>query len=307
MPSSAAVSVTGWILGAVLVLGVVAAALAAFVGLSIKGRGTRPALGTARQATCDGLRIVYYEAGDGPAVVLLASWARPASDFNELATALHEAGYRTLAVESRGIGGSGGGGQGQETALHDLARDVVAVLDASEVGAPVHLVGHAFGNQVARTFASDFPERALSVALVAAGGRAKVSGTLTTALLHASLTFMPPSFRERALRFAFFAPGSEIPDYWMTGWSLWGGLAQNKAARNKRPEEFWGAGNVPILVLQAEDDRVAPASEAGIPLREEFPDRVTLVNVPKAGHALLPEQPETIARALVSFLVSLGR
>jgi hypothetical protein len=48
MPSSASASVTGWILAAVLVLGVVPAALAAFLGLSITGRGTRPALGTAR-------------------------------------------------------------------------------------------------------------------------------------------------------------------------------------------------------------------------------------------------------------------
>jgi pimeloyl-ACP methyl ester carboxylesterase len=31
------------------------------------------------------------------------------------------------------------------------------------------------------------------------------------------------------------------------------------------------------------------------------------VNVPNAGHALLPEQPEAITRGLVSFLRSLGR
>jgi pimeloyl-ACP methyl ester carboxylesterase len=240
MPSAAA-SLSGWILGSVAVLLVICAAIAAFVGLSVTGRGTRPALGSARDATSGDLRIVYYDAGEGPAVVLLASWARLASDFNELAHALHDAGYRTLAIESRGIGGSGGGGQGQETTLHDLARDVAAVLDASGVqDAPVHLVGHAFGNQVARTFASDFPERARSVTLVAAGGQAKVPPKVTQALFHASLSFMPPSFRERALRFAFFAPGNEIPDYWKTGWALWGGLAQSRPRRRGAPRSSGG-------------------------------------------------------------------
>ncbi len=33
-----------------------------------------------------------------------------------------------------------------------------------------------------------------------------------------------------------------------------------------------------------------------------FPDRVKVVVIENAGHALLPEQPETIARAVLEFL-----
>ncbi len=305
---SAAASVTGWIVVGGAFLLVAAVILAAFVGLSITGRGTRPAIGSEREAASGEIPIVFYDAGEGPPVVLLASWARPVSDFNELAHELHGAGFRTLAVESRGIGGSGGGGRGHGTTLHDLGRDVAAVLDACGLHQePVHLVGHAFGNQVARSFAADFPERTRSVTWVAAGGRAKVPPETTRALLHASLTFMPPSHRERALRRAFFAAGNAIPDHWMTGWWLWGGLAQSEAAQRKDPEAFWGAGGAPILVLQASEDTVAPAHEAGRALQDEFPERVTLVEVPQAGHALLPEQPERIASAVISFLGTIGR
>lgn len=36
--------------------------------------------------------------------------------------------------------------------------------------------------------------------------------------------------------------------------------------------------------------------------RARFPDRVTLVEIADAGHALLPEQPDAIARAVLAWL-----
>jgi hypothetical protein len=40
-------------------------------------------------------------------------------------------------------------------------------------------------------------------------------------------------------------------------------------------------------------------------LRRELGERVSLATVPRAGHALLPEQPEATADALVRFAKSL--
>jgi len=37
-------------------------------------------------------------------------------------------------------------------------------------------------------------------------------------------------------------------------------------------------------------------------MKASFPDRVTVVMVPEAGHAMLPEQPDIIENALLSFL-----
>jgi pimeloyl-ACP methyl ester carboxylesterase len=130
-----------------------------------------------------------------------------------------------------------------------------------------------------------------------------VPADLTRALFVSSLTFLPRGRREPELRRAFFALGSEIPEHWWTGWSLWGGLAQNTAVATKDPATFWDAGGrVPILVVQADEDTIAPAEHAGLALQAEFPERVTLVRIAGAGHALLPEQPERIERAVLDFL-----
>jgi pimeloyl-ACP methyl ester carboxylesterase len=291
---------------ALLLFALAALAATLFVAASLTGRGTRTALGTPSEAAGPAGRVVYYDGeGAGAVVVLLASWARPASDFNELADALSRGGLRTLAVESRGIGGSQGGGPGSETTLRDLADDVRAVLAAAAVprDQPVHVLGHAFGNRVARRFAAAFPERTRSVVLVAAGGGGPLPAPLTRALFVSSLSFLPWSLREPELRRAFFAPQSDIPAHWRTGWCLWGGLAQDSAVRSARPEDFWSAGGrVPMLVIQAEQDVIAPAEQAGLRLKAEFPERVSLVRVPAAGHALLPEQPERIERAVLAFL-----
>jgi pimeloyl-ACP methyl ester carboxylesterase len=53
---------------------------------------------------------------------------------------------------------------------HDLAADVAGVIDALDI-APAILLGHAFGNRIARTVAADTPEHLRGVILVAAGGK----------------------------------------------------------------------------------------------------------------------------------------
>ena len=64
------------------------AAYLTFVAASSLGRGTRPALGTPWIATSDSIRVQVYEQPGAETVVLLASFARPASDWNELAGTL---------------------------------------------------------------------------------------------------------------------------------------------------------------------------------------------------------------------------
>jgi pimeloyl-ACP methyl ester carboxylesterase len=65
------------------------------------------------------------------------------------------------------VGGSTGPLDG--LSLHHLAADIAGVIKAL-AAAPAHVVGHAFGNRVARCLATDRPELVRSAVLLAAGG-----------------------------------------------------------------------------------------------------------------------------------------
>jgi pimeloyl-ACP methyl ester carboxylesterase len=105
--------------------------------------------------------------GSGAPVVLLANAGCSTGYFDHLARALVTGGFQTISINMRGVGGSCGSLDG--ATLHDLAGDVAGVIKA--IGCdPVHLVGHAFGNRIARCLAVDQPPLVRSVTLLAAGG-----------------------------------------------------------------------------------------------------------------------------------------
>ena len=65
-------------------------------------------------------------------------------------------------------------------------------------------------------------------------------------------------------------------------------------------DAYFAAGKAPILDLQAEDDAVAPRRFSKV-LQTMLGDRVTVVVIPHAGHALAPEQPAAMADAIAAF------
>ena len=73
--------------------------------------------------------------------------------------------------------------------------------------------------------------------------------------------------------------------------------------RDAVPYDAWGhAGSAPVLVIQGLDDPLATPAN-GYALREQLGvERVEVVDLPNASHAMLPEQPEAIARELLAFL-----
>src|SRR3954452_16475853 len=105
--------------------------------------------------------------GSGTPVVLLANAGCSTGYFDDLGRALDAGGLQTISVNMRGTGESRGSLDGRT--LHDLAADVAGVLEAMDCGA-AHLVGHAFGNRVARCLAADRPSLVRSVTLLEAGG-----------------------------------------------------------------------------------------------------------------------------------------
>lgn len=273
--------------------------------VALRDNVARDAAGNRRIADSDGARIHYFVAGpsQGSLIVLLPSYGRSASDFNELATGLHAAGYRTLAMQPRGVDGSDL--PSLQLDLHTFSADLAAVLTAESVSEPVVVVGHAFGNRVARAFGTDFPERTRALVLLAAGGEEPTPPEVSEAIFKALLSVYPESVRRRAIESAFFAEGNAATPHWMVGWYPLAGIAQANAIPNTPYSEWGSGGSAPILVVQPAED--AAAAGGGPRLAQRYPHRVRLVTIPGAGHALLPEQPAAVEAAVVDYLAALPR
>ena len=69
-----------------------------------------------------------------------------------------------IAINMRGVGASRG--PLDHATLHDLVSDVAGILEALQCG-PAHILGHAFGNRIARCLAADHPAMVRRVILVA--------------------------------------------------------------------------------------------------------------------------------------------
>jgi pimeloyl-ACP methyl ester carboxylesterase len=243
-----------------------------------------------------GVRI----AGEGPAVVLVPSLGRGAIDFDDLAGRLGAAGFRAIAVDPRGVGSSSGSFEGMT--LHDLARDLAALLSAMGLVDQVFAIGHAFGNRVVRTFASDFPESVQGVCLIGCGGQVEADPEAAAALQVCLETGRPDAERLVALATAMFAPGND-PLVWLDGWWPGAARAQRAAIQATDPASWRAGGSAPMLIVQGLNDRIAKPENGHI-LKRELGDRVTLVDLDQAGHALLPEQPEVIAEAIIPWLTA---
>ncbi len=151
--------------------------------------------------------------GRGPLVVLLPSSSRDSEDFDDVAAGIAAAGFRVLRPQPRGMGNSVG--SLEKLTLHDLAGDIARVI-AHEQSGPAVIVGHAFGQWVARMAAVDHPALVRGVVLAAAAAK-QVPQTLRDALATAADAARPEAERLAALRLAFFAPGND-PSSWLTGW-----------------------------------------------------------------------------------------
>lgn len=235
--------------------------------------------------------------GQGPPVVLIPSLGRGAADFDDLADRLARAGYRAIAPEPRGIGGSDGPLDG--LTMFDLAADVAAVVDAL-VGGPATLVGHAFGNRVARMTATEHPRVVESLVLLACGGDVPPAPEHAAALRRVFDVEVTGADHLAAVGTAFFSPGND-PSVWVDGWYPLVASVQGKATNALDPGHWLDAGTAEVLVVQPLDDVVAlPANARSI--LDRIGDRASLVEIADAGHALLPEQPDAVAAAVLDWL-----
>lgn len=206
-------------------------------------------------------------------------------------------GSQIIAINMRGVGASRG--PLDNATLHDLAADVAGVLEALRCG-PVHILGHAFGNRIARCLAADRPAMVRNVILAAAGGLIGPSTPLGSALRDAPpAKLMGPECV--ALGARWLSPASD-PDI-LASVECWPQVHIAHLATSGRvpQDDWWTGGNAPMLVIQGLDDIAAPPAN-GHALRDQLGERVKVVDIPRAGHFMIVEQPEPVIAAVTDFI-----
>jgi pimeloyl-ACP methyl ester carboxylesterase len=241
--------------------------------------------------------IETYIDGHGPAVVIVPSYGRDGGrDFDPLTATLAQAGYRVLRPQPRGIAGSTGPMTGVR--FDDMAHDVAAVIETLADG-PAVVLGHAFGNFVARATAVHHADKVASVILAAASGKT-VAPEVNSAPMRAADPALSDDERLAALRLAFFAPGHDATG-WLSGWYPETLAMQVDCVHHTEVNRYWGAGNAPIFEIIAALDPFHQRNEWG-DLRDRYGTRVTTTVIADASHALFPEQPAAVAEAIASYL-----
>ncbi|GGR99902.1 alpha/beta hydrolase [Streptomyces humidus] len=125
--------------------------------------------------------------------LLLPGFTGSKEDFHRLHEPLAARGYRSIAVDGRGQNESDGPAEDESPyAQEELAKDVLA--QAAALDAPVHLVGHSLGGQIARAAVLLDHSPFVSFTLLSSGpGEISESQKQRVKLLHDALAVMSMS------------------------------------------------------------------------------------------------------------------
>ena len=276
-------------------------------GLMILGTVAAQAERVREIVAYDDVSIDVIAEGSGPLLVMLPGRGRDSLDFDEVAARLAKSGFRVLRPQPRGAGQSRGPMAG--LTLHDFARDNAEVI-RHEGGGPAVMIGHAYGSWVARMTAVDYPQLVRGVVIAAAAAKAYPAGfpgakELSEAVRKSGDPALPDAERLKYLRANFFAPDSDA-SVWLKGSYPDVDESQFAAGRATKQSEWWGGGTAPLLDLQGALDPFKPRAMMN-EFRDEFGARATVVVIPNASHALIPEQPAAVVDAIVTWIGGLPR
>lgn len=251
-----------------------------------------------------GVRLRYAESGDpaAPPLILLHgysdSWFSWSRVLPQLATR-----HRVFALDQRGHGDSDRPARGY--AMHDLAADVVAFMDAQGIPRAA-VVGHSMGSIVAREVVRLAPSRVSQ--LVLAGGTSGAPNDAVRALKKdvdaltdpVPTTFarefqlgtahrpVPQEFMDRAVAESLKLPAS----VWR---QLIAGIVDAPVARP-------GGPRIATLIVWGDRDAIFPRAEQEALQRAYQP--ATLAVYAGTGHALHWEEPDRFAQDVLAFLAT---
>ncbi len=202
----------------------------------------------------------------------------------------------TLAVDLPGHGRSLGAG---EQSIEGYVQRLVSWAEA--VGFPKAIwVGHSMGGAIALMLALQFPERVHALGLVATGARLPVNPKLLESIAHQATYSLAV---ETIIRWAF-SPNAPSRVKTLAAQRMLETrhmVVYNDFVACNRFDVGASLGEItyPTLVIHGTADRMTPL-RYGKRLAREIP-QARLVTVPDAGHMVMLEQPNAVARALQAF------
>ncbi len=276
------------------------------------------------------VRLHYVELGEGPLVVLLHGFPEFWYGWRHQLGSLAAAGYRVVAPDLRGYGGSsrpaGVAAYAPELLAGDV-RDLIAERGGGDGGAL--LAGHDWGAAIAWATAALHPQAVRRLAILnVPHPRRMLEGMRTLRQLRRSWYmgfFQLRGISERllsareyaALRrpFADARPGAftktdleRYVDAWSQPGALTAMLNYYRAAFSPRRGRAGSGRGLPVieaptLVIWGQRDRHLGA-ELAVPYAVDVPNLERVAWVPRASHWVAHDEPELVNRLLIEFFGS---
>lgn len=272
----------------------------------------------------DGVRIRYGVAGTGQKPVLLIhGYPETAIAWRRIIGPLVEHGYKVIAPDVRGAGGSSRPLHGYDKST--MAQDCSVVLRDAGVLEPVLIVGHDIGLMIAYAFARKYPESTRALAVL-------------DAPLPGTAAFDQVSLDDRRVWHFHFHQAPDIPEALTAGKEafylerFWHDLAYDAGAIDEATKasyisSFSGPGGmragfelyrsfaadaefnraqiaahgktkIPVLALAGQSSAFSTIMK---PMMEEVADKVSFAVISNAGHWLAEENPSAVTQAVISF------
>jgi epoxide hydrolase 4 len=271
--------------------------------------------------TSDGVRIHVAEEGRGEPVVLLHGFPEGWLSWRAQMSALAGAGFRAIAPDLRGYGGSDKPRGIEHYKASRIADDVAALIRSLGAG-PVPVVGHDWGAPIAYRLTMDHPE--LVSRLVILNGPhpihfTKVVMRKSSAQRRRSwyiLFFQLPLIPERVLRrkgslariFDGAVDEETVHEYeqgFAQPYAATAALNWYRALRLKdRPLKNKEIGKDVLVIWGLRDKALGPECLEGL---EQFVPRVRIERVPDAGHFIQQEAPNVVNAMLLRELTGGSR
>lgn len=271
-----------------------------------------------RQQTFDyqGIKINYYEAGQGPPILLLHGFGGSSYTWRYLIPALAE-GHRVFTLDLKGFGLSDKPDD-RRYAVADQAEMVADFIHRRDLHDLV-IMGHSMGGGV--TLMTYFklretdPGRLKKLVLIDSAGYpqklpwfiwlSKVPGlsTVTGKLLS-------PRFATTLVLKKCYYHKDQVTEEQIDTYAYYGSLpgaaaAVSQTAKQLVPPDIealtaqYKTITVPVLVIWGKEDEVVPL-EVGERFKRDIPNS-ELVVIPHCGHIPLEEKPEATRQAIMDF------